>query len=610
MKNGSVYRIVLLVVSFMLMINSCMVVIYANNNRFSQLRNISSMKKTSARMIVNGNDYGFTLPIDNMNIDTDVNFRFGTDYGGTDSCYPDHRGIDIVGGGNIEEIYNKPIRAMKDGVVVRTQTWDGSSILGDQSWGNYVKIYHGDNIYALYAHMRYAPTLTVEDEVKQGQIIGYVGSTGNSSTPHLHLEISNSISPSDIYLLDPIPYLTNAPTYGVVPDTLTGDVDGDGFNDIVEMRSLNGMRQLVTILGRETGNFNSTPIITNTTNSFVADDPIFIGDVNGDWRSDVIVHYVSESTGKRSFLIYKGTIDGGFESPVRVNTTNTHNPDIYPCQFLVDDFNGDNRTDFLVHYRDTNGTRSSHLYKGTSSGGFESAVKTTSDRTYVVGDPVFSADVNNDSFADIVVHWALNGKRHLLTYIGNPSGSFSAPVDTATTNNHSDAYESCFYTGDFNGDGHDDFLVHWSSDNSPTRHLLLYRGTISGTFLTGTSTDTGFSYIKSDPVLIGDINDDDIGDVIIEYNNGEYRAFKVYAGTSTGTFSSSVTTQTENKRNPGTYPSRITVTDITGDWRDDMVVIWKNTSGMENIIVYKGLSNKQFSTGVKTVTGQDYYLVA
>ncbi|MBE6707669.1 MAG: hypothetical protein E7578_00320 [Ruminococcaceae bacterium] len=44
-------------------------------------------------------------------------------------------------------------------------------------------------------------------------------------------------------------------------------------------------------------------------------------------------------------------------------------------------------------------------------------------------------------------------------------------------------------------------------------------------------------------------------------------------------------TQTENKRNPGTYSSRITVSDITGDWRDDIVVIWRNTSGMENIIV-------------------------
>ena len=546
-----------------------------------------------------GNEYGFILPIDNISL-------VAQSYGGNSSSFfgGGHRGIDIARGGTIDDIYGIPVRAVKAGTVTEAQTWD-NTLSGNQSWGHYVKIEHDNNLCTLYAHMNAAPLVSVGTRVTQGQIIGYVGDTGNTDGVHLHFEVSNGIS-----LLDPIPYLTNAPTYGIVPDTLTGDVNGDGFDDIVEMRDQGGMRQIITILGSETGSVSTTPIITNTTNSFVADDPIFIGDVDGDLHSDIIVHYVSASTGKRSFLIYCGKHDGTFDTPVRVNTTNTHNPDLYPCQMLVDDFTGDGCSDFLVHYKDTNGTRSTHLYKGLSSGGFAAAVKTTSDKTYVIGDPIFSADVNYDGLADIIVHWAWEGKRHLLTFTGNPSGSFSSPVDTATTNNHSDAYDSSFYTGDFNGDGCDDFLVHWSSVNSPTRHLLLYRGTTYGTFLTGVSTDTGFSHIKSDPVLIGDVNDDDIDDVIVEYNNGEYRAFNVYAGTSTGTFSSAVTTSTVNKRDSETYPSRIAVADITDEGRDDIVVIWKNTTGIENVIVYKGLSDKRFSTGVKTATGQSYYLTS
>ncbi len=56
------------------------------------------------------------------------------------------------------------------------------------SYGNYVVVSRGDGITTLYAHMS-KRAVTVGQTVSQGQVIGYVGSTGRSTAPHLHYEV-------------------------------------------------------------------------------------------------------------------------------------------------------------------------------------------------------------------------------------------------------------------------------------------------------------------------------------------------------------------------------------------------------------------------------------
>ena len=56
------------------------------------------------------------------------------------------------------------------------------------SYGNYVVLSRGDDITTLYAHMS-KRAVKVGDVVSQGQVIGYVGSTGSSTAPHLHFEV-------------------------------------------------------------------------------------------------------------------------------------------------------------------------------------------------------------------------------------------------------------------------------------------------------------------------------------------------------------------------------------------------------------------------------------
>lgn len=92
-----------------------------------------------------------------------------------------HTGVDISGSG----INGKPVYAAADGVI--------SVAKYDRSYGNYVIISHGtatDGKYyqTLYAHMT-RDTVSVGQTVKKGQQIGLVGSTGDSTGPHLHFEM-------------------------------------------------------------------------------------------------------------------------------------------------------------------------------------------------------------------------------------------------------------------------------------------------------------------------------------------------------------------------------------------------------------------------------------
>lgn len=74
-------------------------------------------------------------------------------------------------------------------------------------YGNYVVIDHGGGIYSLYGHL-YANTITVRagDTVEQGQVIAKMGTSGNSTGPHLHFEIRNGAN-SRNFRVDPLSYV-------------------------------------------------------------------------------------------------------------------------------------------------------------------------------------------------------------------------------------------------------------------------------------------------------------------------------------------------------------------------------------------------------------------
>lgn len=104
-----------------------------------------------------------------------VTTEFGADQWVNGVFSSGHKGLDIaIAGGT-------PIYAAHNGTVAATT--------GHWSYGNVVMIDNGDGVSTLYAHMQSAAIVSVGQTVTQGQVIGYVGSTGNSSGNHLHFEV-------------------------------------------------------------------------------------------------------------------------------------------------------------------------------------------------------------------------------------------------------------------------------------------------------------------------------------------------------------------------------------------------------------------------------------
>lgn len=83
-----------------------------------------------------------------------------------------------------------PIKASGDGKIIKASSYGG--------YGNTVIIQHGGKTTTLYAHMqKFAPGIYAGKRIKQGDVIGYIGSSGLATGPHLHYEFRVNGKPKD-----------------------------------------------------------------------------------------------------------------------------------------------------------------------------------------------------------------------------------------------------------------------------------------------------------------------------------------------------------------------------------------------------------------------------
>lgn len=129
---------------------------------------------------------------------TTISVHFGQSYldGQT------HSGLDISANGKGENYHD--VIAAYDGVVQEVVDGFGTGAIGvkdGNGFGNHIKILNADGNEAIYGHLyKNSIKVKVGDKVKQGQVLAKMGSSGNSSGPHLHFELRKNgvkINPED-----------------------------------------------------------------------------------------------------------------------------------------------------------------------------------------------------------------------------------------------------------------------------------------------------------------------------------------------------------------------------------------------------------------------------
>ena len=120
---------------------------------------------------------------------TRISSTFGSRRHPIHGSWRNHNGVDYAAP------TGTPIHATADGVV--------EYIGAQRGYGNTIILKHHSNYSTLYAHQsRFAKGLRKGDRVEQGQLIGYVGSTGWSTGPHLHYEFRIAGKPVDPLAVD------------------------------------------------------------------------------------------------------------------------------------------------------------------------------------------------------------------------------------------------------------------------------------------------------------------------------------------------------------------------------------------------------------------------
>ena len=148
-------------------------------------RQLAAQQAASGQTTSNAALGGYIWPVSSRRITS----PFGNRNTGIAGASTNHKGVDIGG-----VYYSSEVHAAKSGTVIVSQ-YPSSS-------GNYVVVSHGSGNTTLYAHMS-SRSVSVGQWVDQGDVLGITGSTGISSGPHLHFEITeNGVR------VDPLQYLT------------------------------------------------------------------------------------------------------------------------------------------------------------------------------------------------------------------------------------------------------------------------------------------------------------------------------------------------------------------------------------------------------------------
>ena len=174
---------------------------YADDEPLAQ--SIVAVLATNTSCGLSVSDQGFTHPVPDGSAGSGYRTSDRPDHDGVDFMAPRGADIHAAGAGTVITVLCNANTA--SGEAYSCDVDGGVDIYG---CGWYVEVLHNDDTVTRYCHMGQRPLVSVGDKVTAGTTIGHVGSSGNSSGPHLHFEAHTAQPATSANATDPLAYLT------------------------------------------------------------------------------------------------------------------------------------------------------------------------------------------------------------------------------------------------------------------------------------------------------------------------------------------------------------------------------------------------------------------
>ncbi len=418
-----------------------------------------------------------------------------------------------------------------------------------------------------------------------------------------------------------------------------GDFNGDGKQDVAKLvyNQVNSTTtyQIAAVLSNGNGTFQSAKLTNLVSNST---DPIFVGDVNGDGKADILqVHpsatpstvdvYTSNGDGTftvgtnaplSAFSLYGGVLtDVNGDGKLDILMIDSENPAIVsyvlgngdgtfqaattlatlggsaPNNLFFADFNGDGKLDFagLINNQ-------VNVYLASGSTFLAPVPLITSDAAYQSNFDV-AGDLNGDGKPEIV---SVNESQNTITvYLNNGDGSFQTGVYYQNSGGN-EAYPYAAAIADINGDGKNDIVVPSSYGGD----ISIFAGKGDGTVTSPTIGYNVGGYPWTAP-LVGDFNGDGLADVI---EADDYYSFAFLQGYGDGTFRASTSYFVPESATQYTYSYSVATGDFNGDGFPDIVVGAVNNSTAPGVVVFLSNPDGTLKPGVNYGTSETLAYVA
>lgn len=333
----------------------------------------------------------------------------------------------------------------------------------------------------------------------------------------------NNPPPSPIGLLSSTSILAGASTYSTYPGVV-GDFNGDGNKDFASVITTFGTGsayQIAVALGNGDGTFQSTVQTTTGELADPATPPIWVGDLNGDGKDDLVMGHNAASPATYQVFLSNG--DGTFtaKTPVAIGTSSA-----ITWGTLFPDPDSNHFLDLIIVDGLGNGTKGNlWIAKGNGDGTFQAPAPTSFPGKIAGNSAVAFADFDGDGIVDFAGPDATTNQE---TVYFSKSG-YQTPVALVTPDS---AYNTCYdIAGDLNGDGFPEII---SSNANCNTSILPNSITVyvnhSGTFAQGVYYSVGVSPVAAS---VADVNGDGHNDVVVtDCNSGDVR---VLLGNNDGT---------------------------------------------------------------------------